>query len=443
MPLTDTSIKAFRPKSKPYREFDSGGLYLEIAPGGGKWWRLKYRFQGREKRISLGIYPAIGLKDARSRRDEAKELLAKGIDPGEQKKADKAATQAATLDAVQTFEAVAREWYAKKTVALTDGYRKQLMARLENLLFPYIGGTRFSVLEPADILKAIRHTEERGHIETAHRLAQITGQICRYARLVGYAKYDIASRLTEALPPVQTKHFAAITNPAEIGHLLRAIDEYQGDISIGYALRIMPYVFVRSGELRAAEWPEINLEAAEWTIPAGRMKMRRPHLVPLAPQVVKLFTELHAVTGNGRYLFPSPFSGGRCISDVGLLNALRRMGYNKGKMTVHGFRTMASTLLNEQRYRPDVIEAQLSHGDKNLIRAAYNRAEYLPERRQMMEEWAKFLDKLRAQTTSPARPSRPQTYWKRWGHPITMFSTKNVRERPSRQGSNKLYFFAA
>jgi hypothetical protein len=240
MSLTDTSIKAFKPKSTSYRKFDGDGLYLEIAPNGGKWWRLKYRFQGREKRISLGVYPAVGLKDARTRRDEARELLAKGIDPGERKKADKAATQAATLDASLTFEVAAREWYAKKTVALTDGYRKQLLSRLENLLFPYIGKIRLSVLEPADILQAIRKTEEQGHIETAHRLAQIAGQICRYARLVGYARYDIASRLSEALPPVQTRHFAAITEPVEIGHLLRAIEEYQGDIGISFALRIMP-----------------------------------------------------------------------------------------------------------------------------------------------------------------------------------------------------------
>ena len=400
MPLTDTAIKAFKPKDKPYKEFDGGGLYLEIAPSGGKWWRLKYRFQGREKRISLGVYPAIGLKDARARRDEAKEFLAKGIDPGERKKTDKAAAEAVARDASQTFELVAREWYAKKTVALTPGYRKQLLARLEALLFPYIGGIRLSVLEPADILKAIRHTEERGHIETAHRLAQIAGQICRYARLAGYVKHDIISRLSEALPPVQTKHFAAITDPVEIGHLLRAIDEYQGDVSVSYALRIIPYVFVRSGELRGAEWPEINLDAAEWVIPARRqngtgMKMKKPHVVPLAPQVVKRFTELKAVTGMGRYLFPSPFSAGRCISDVGLLNGLRRMGFGKDKMTIHGFRSMASTLLNEQGYRPDVIEAQLAHGDKNLIRAAYNRAEYLTERRQMMEEWANYLDGLR------------------------------------------------
>jgi integrase len=394
MSLTDTAIKAFKPKDKSYKEFDGSGLYLEIAPSGGKWWRLKYRFGGKEKRISLGTYPATGLKDARQRRDEAKSMLARGIDPGEHKKAIKEETAATAKDELLTFEAVAREWYAKKTVAFTVGYRKQLMARLENLLFPHIGKTRLSVLEPADIVKAIRHTEDLGHIETAHRLAQIAGQICRYARLAGYAKYDVATGLSEALTPVQTKHFAAIVDPVEIGHLLRAIDTYHGDVSVSYALRIMPYVFVRSGELRAAEWPEIHFDAAEWIIPAGRMKMRRPHAVPLSPQVVKLLDELRVVTGRGRYLFPSPFSAGRCISDVGLLNALRRMGYNKGAMTVHGFRTMASTLLNEQGYRPDVIEAQLSRGDQDHIRAAYKRAEYMPERRRMMEGWANYLDRL-------------------------------------------------
>ena len=398
MPLTDVFLRGLKSDGTTKKHTDSGGLYLLASPTGGKLWRLDYRFTGKRKTLSLGAYPAVSLKDARSRRDEAKELLAQGIDPGERKKAAKAVVAAEAREQATTFEAVAREWYRKKTVAFSPGHQKKILFRLERQLFPHIGGIPFSKLEPADILAAVRHAEERGVIETAHRLVQLAGQICRYARLVGYAKYDVAAGLAEALPPVQTEHYAAITNPKEIGHLLRAIDSYQGDISILYALRIMPYVFVRSGELRAAEWTEINLDAAEWIIPAGRMKMKRPHVVPLARQVVRLLEELGTVTGDGRYLFPSTHSASRCISDMGLLTAIRRLGYEKGKMTIHGFRTTASTLLNEQGYRPDVIEAQLSHGEKNAIRGAYNRAEYLPERRKMMQDWADYLDGLREQS---------------------------------------------
>ncbi|MDR3361535.1 MAG: integrase arm-type DNA-binding domain-containing protein [Desulfovibrio sp.] len=396
MPLTDTTIKALKPKDRPYKESDGGGMYLEVAPGGGKWWRLKYRLGGKEKRISLGVYPDVGLKEARERREQAKKQLAQGIDPAAHKQAVKAAATIQAKEQAVTFEAVAREWYAKKTSAFTPGHQKKILSRLEKQLFPHIGDRPFSSLEPADILAAVQRAEDRGAIETAHRLVQLAGQVCRYARLVGYVKYDIASGLTEALPPVRTEHYAAITDPAEIGHLLRSIDAYQGEPSIVYALKIMPYVFVRSGELRAAEWQEIDMEAGEWIIPAGRMKMRRPHIVPLARKVVDLLEALGGLTGDGRYLFPSSFSASRCISDMGLLNALRRMGFGKEQMTVHGFRSTASTLLNEQGYRPDVIEAQLAHGEKNAIRGAYNRAEYLPERRRMMQEWADYLDGLRA-----------------------------------------------
>ena len=396
-PLNDTTIRNAKPQNKQYKLFDGGGLFLLVTPTGGKLWRLKYRLGGNEKLLSLGQYPAISLKDARTRRDDAKEQVAKGIDPGERKKEAKAVAVAEAREQSATFEAVAREWYAKKTIALSLGHQKKVLSRLENQLFPYIGGMLISKLEPADILHAVRHAEERGLIETAHRLAQLAGQVCRYARLVGYARYDVAAGLVEALPPYSRNHYAAITDPVEIGHLLRAIDSYPGDITMTYALRILPYVFVRSGEIRAAEWIEIDLGKAEWVIPAKRMKMKRPHVVPLARQVVKLLEEVGKFTRGGCYVFPSPFSASRCISDVGLLNALRRMGYGKDKMTIHGFRSMASTLLNEQGYRPDVIEAQLAHGEKNAIRGAYNRAEYLPERRKMMDEWADYLDHLRHQ----------------------------------------------
>lgn len=398
MPLTDVFIRALKSDGTSQKHADGGGLYLYISSTGGKLWRMDYRFAGKRKTLSFGAYPIVSLKDARSRRDAAKELLAQGIDPGEQKKEAKAVATAVKREQAATFETVAREWYAKKTIAFSSGHQKKILSRLEKQLFPHIGGIPFAKLEPADVLSAVRHAEERGAIETAHRLAQLAGQVCRYARLVGFAKYDVAAGLVEALPPVQTEHYASITEPKEIGALLRAIDGYQGDISTRYALRLMPYVFVRSGELRGAKWQEFAIETAEWVIPAGRMKMKRPHIVPLARQAVSLLSALREYSGGEGLVFPSPFSASRCISDMALLNALRRLGYDKEQMTIHGFRTMASTLLNEQGYRSDVIEAQLAHGEKNAIRDAYNRAEYLPERRRMMQEWADYLNGLREQS---------------------------------------------
>ena len=397
MPLTDTAIRTAKPTDKAVKLFDGGGLYLEIAPSGGKWWRLKYRFQGKEKRISLGTYPTVSLKDARERREQAKRLIEQGIDPSNQRKEAKAAAAAIEQEQNTTFEAVARDWFSKKRNAWTPGHQKKILSRLENQLFPFLGAKLFSSLEPGDFLAAIQKAESRGAIETAHRLAQLCGQVSRYARIVGLTRYDVAAGLTEALTPVQTNHYATITDPTEVGHLLRAIDEYAGEPSICFALKVLPFVFVRSVELRGAEWREFDFESATWIIPAERMKMKRPHTVPLARQVITLLNDLHSLTGNGRYLFPSLFSASRPISDMGLLNALRRMGYAKGVMTIHGFRSMASTLLNEQGYRADVIEAQLAHGEKNAIRAAYNHAEYLPERRQMMQEWADYLDELKTE----------------------------------------------
>ena len=395
MPLSDTAIRNAKPLSKPFKMYDAGGLFLIVTPNGGKWWRLKYRFGGKEKLLSLGVYPDVSLKDARCRRDDARGMLANGVDPSEQRKVAKVEAVAVEIAKGQTFEAVAREWYGKKRCSWTPGHQKKILLRLENQLFPYLGNVPLADLEAADFLEAIQKAETRGAIETAHRLAQLCGQVTRYARIAGIVKHDAAAGLTEALAPVQTRHYATITDPAAIGRLLRDIDAYHGEPTICHALRILPYVFVRSGELRAAAWEEIDLDDATWVIPAGRMKMRRPHIVPLAPQVVRLFRSMLDYSGPAGLVFPSTFSATRCISDMGLLNALRRMGYGKETMTIHGFRGMASTLLNEQGYRPDVIEAQLAHGEKNAIRAAYNHAEYLPERRAMMEAWADYLDALR------------------------------------------------
>ena len=398
MPLSDTKLRALHGRmlkgEKVGKESDGGGLNFQD----GKYWRLSYRFAGKQKTLALGVYPDVSLKMARQRREWARELLAQGIDPAERKKAEKAEAERVERENALTFEVVAREWFEKKTLELTPDYRKQILSRLENHLFPYIGTALMKDLSPAEVLSAVRVTEKRGAIEQAHRLAQLAGKVCRYARVSGYAKFDAAAGLTEALTNIpKEKHRAAIVEPARIGELLRALDGYPGDISTRYALRILPYVFVRSQEIRGARWEEIDFDKAVWVIPAGRMKMKVAHTVPMASQVVKLFQELKEWTGHGELVFPSPFSATRCISDMGLLNALRRLGYGKDEMTIHGFRGMASTLLNEcGKYRHDVIEAQLAHGERNKIRGAYNHAEYLPERRAMMQEWADWLDRLRA-----------------------------------------------
>ena len=402
MPLTDTAIRSAKPEKKAVKLFDGGGLYLELAPAGGKWWRLKYRFEGKEKRISLGVYPTIGLKEARDRREEAKKLLAQGTDPSEQKKQAKAAVVAAEREQTLLFESIAREWFTKKTTDLTPGYRKQVLARLEKQVFPTIGTIPITELEPAHILEAARKAEARGRIETAHRLTQLIGQVCRYARICGYCKYDVTSGLTEALQKVEVKHYATITDPTAISTLLREIETYPGDPSVKNALRLLPYVFLRSKEIRGAHWDEFNFDEGIWIVPAGRMKKvrgtRTPHIVPLARQVTALLREFREASYSDTLVFPSPFSATRCISDMGLLNALRRMGYGKDDMSIHGFRAMASTQLNEKGYRAEVIEAQLSHHERNSVRAAYNHAEYLPERKQMMQEWADLLDGLREQS---------------------------------------------
>lgn len=397
--LTDTTIRTAKPKEKSYKLADAGGLYLEVAPRGGKWWRLKYRHGGKEKRLSLGVYPAVGLREARARAAAAKEQLARGLDPSAERKAERAEVEATA----NTFERVARDWFARQKEGWTPRHAVTVLRRLEGHVFPVLGSRPIAELGAPDFLAVLRRVEDDGHIETARRVAQICGQVTRYARLIGIVQADAASGLSEALTARQTKHFATITNPGEVGALLRAIDAYQGEPVTCYALRILPYVFVRSGELRGAAWEELDLEAALWVIPAERMKMRRPHVVPLARQVVELFKSMRMFSGRGGLVFPGLASSSRPITDMCLLNALRRMGYARGEMTVHGFRSLASTLLNELGYPPDWIETQLAHAERNSVRAAYNRAEYLLERRRMMQEWADYLDSLRQQTGKGGR----------------------------------------
>ena len=393
MPLTDTAIKNAKAQDSQYKLFDGGGLFLLVAPSGGKWWRLKYRFGGKEKLLSLGTYPLVSLKDARGRRDEAKKLLEGGVDPGLHRQAVKASILSAQGN---TFEVVAREWFAKHSPSLVESHRKKILSRLERQLFPFIGAYPIDQLEAPHILAAVSHAEKRGAVETAHRLVQLCGQVFRYAIVTGRAKHDISADLRGALQSVTVQHRAAITEPKQIGALLRAIDGYQGYFPVTCALRLAPHVFLRPGELRQGEWAEINFEAEEWRIPPEKMKMRQTHIVPLSPQALAVLEELRPITGRGRYLFPSIRSADRPITDEALLAALRGMGFTKEEMSVHGFRGMASTLLNEKGYNRDWIERQLAHGERNGVRAAYNYAEYLPERRRMMCEWAEYLDELRS-----------------------------------------------
>lgn len=393
-PLTDKKIKAAKAGDKPL--FDGGGLYLEISAIGSKLWRIKYRLAGKDNRMSLGRYPDMSLREAREKRAEIRKLVDAGIDPIAERKRIIEVEKATEAELLNTFEHVARDWYSKVKSQWSDGHQKKTLSRLENQIFPYIGNVPISQLETTDYLAAIQKAEARGVIETAHRLAQLCSQVARYAVHAGIIKHDAASLVKGALSRIQTKHYAAIINPADFGNLLCDIEAYQGEPSICHALRILPYVFVRSGELRGAKWSEIDLDSGQWIIPAERMKMKRPHIVPLAPQVVKIFQSMLDYSGNYELVFPSAMSNTRYISDVGLLNTLRRMGYGKNKMTIHGFRTSASTMLNEQGYNRDWIEAQLAHAEKNAIRDAYNRADYLPERRKMMMEWADYIDGLRS-----------------------------------------------
>ena len=406
MPLTDTAIKAFKPKEKVYREFDGGGLYLEITPKGAKLWRLKYRFGGKEKRLAFGVYPIVGLKEARERREQAKKQLDQGIDPGQAKKESKATAIAEDRKQQNTFKALALEWFEAYSRDLSARHVIKLRRYLDSTLFPAFGSRPVDELVPADVLDAARPAQEKGNIQTAHRLVQLSGQVLQYAVIKGVVQVNVASGVTRALQPVRITNYPTITDPKEIGRLLRAIHGYKGFPVIVYYLKILPYVFTRPGELRLAEWADIDLDGALFTVPWQRMKTRKAspkdHQVPLARQVVALFRELYEFSGQGRFVFPSVRAKTDTISDAGALNALRDMGYPTEAIVPHGFRSMASTRLNEMGYRPDVIEAQLAHKDTDAIRGVYNRAEYMEERRIMMQEWADYLDTLKANSVKPS-----------------------------------------
>ena len=392
MSLSDTQLRNMKATGKVKKVSDGGGLYLHLSPAGGKLWRMAYRFEGKQKTVCFGAYPAVSLKEAREQRDESKALLARGIDPSLHKQAAKAASIAETANA---YEVVAREWYAKNAPRWTESNAERVLARQEKDVFPFIGKRPIAQISAPELLTVLRKVEERGALDTAHRILQDTSRIFRYAIATGRAERDPGADLKGALPVPRKGHFSTIVDTKEIGQLLRDVDAYSGNLVVRAALRLAPYVFVRPGELRKAEWTEFDLENAEWRIPAKRMKMRVLHIVPLSRQVLGILRDLHPYSGDGPYLFPSLRAKSAPISDMTLLAGLRRLGYAKEQMTVHGFRSLASTLLNEQGFNKDWIERQLAHGERNSVRASYNYAEYLPERRKMMQSWADFLDNLR------------------------------------------------
>lgn len=392
MSLTDTAIRNAKPGAKPAKLFDERGLFLIVTPAGGKWWRFRYRFDGKEKLLSLGVYPDVGLKDARDRRDAARKLLAEAIDPGENRKAQKATKQDR---AANSLEVVAREWYAKHAPNWAEHHGDRIIRRFERDIFPWIGGKPIADVTAPELLAAVRRIESRGALETAHRALGNCGQVFRYAVATGRAQRDPSGDLRGALPPFKGEHFAAITDPTRVGQLLREIDGYQGTITVNCALRLAPLVFVRPGELRNAEWADIDLDAAEWRYTVT--KTDTAHIVPLATQAVAILRELHALTGIGRYVFPGARTNGRPMSDNAILAAMRRMGIAKDEMSGHGFRAMARTILDEVLgVRPDLIEHQLAHAVKDPNGRAYNRTAHLPKRRKMMQQWADYLDKLKA-----------------------------------------------
>ncbi len=391
VPLSEAKVRTAKPRKSPQKFFDGGGLFLLVTPSGGKLWNLKYRFNGKERKLSLGSYPEISLAEARQRKEEARALLANEVDPGEIKKAQQAAESAET----DTFEVIAREWHSRFAPTWAKSHAGKIIRRFELYVFPWIGSKEITSISAKEMLGVLRRVEEKGIIETAHRIQQSCGRVFRYAIATGRADRDPTGDLRGALPPANTKHMASIIDPREIGGLLRAIDGYNGSIVTRCALRLAPLVFVRPGELRHGEWTEIDFDTKEWRIPAGKMKSKFQHIVPLSNQSVEVLKEILPLTGKGRYVFPSPRTGNRPMSDNAVLAALRRMGYEKDEMSGHGFRSMASTLLNEQGWNRDAIERQLAHTEKNSVRASYNFAEYLPERRKMMQSWADYLDSLR------------------------------------------------
>ncbi len=390
--LTDNAIKNLKAINKTARSYDSNGLYIEISPRGGKWWRLKYRFLGKEKRLSLGVYPEISLKRARELRDQFRKLIAEGIDPSENRKAKK---NSQIENGNNTFESISREWLVKHGRNWVPSHADRTLRRLERDVFPWLGKKAITSIAPHEILVCVQRIEKRGALETAHRALQNCGQVMRYAVATARLDRDPTNDLKGALPPVQEKHFAAITEPKKVSDLLRSLEGYEGTFIVKCALRLAPLVFVRPGELRSAKWADINLEKSEWCYYVSKTKSQ--HIVPLSKQAIEILNEIKPLTGNSPFVFPSSRNFHRPMSDNAILSALRRLEIPKETMTGHGFRAMARTILDEVLgFRPDHIEHQLAHAVRDPNGRAYNRTAHLPQRHHMMQSWADYLDGLKA-----------------------------------------------
>ncbi len=407
MPLSALAVSKAKPREKPYKLTDGQGLYLLLTPQGGRYWRLNYRFDGKSRTLAFGVFPDVTLADARAKRDNARKLLAGGFDPTAQRKEDEAQ---AKFDATTSLRAVADEWIAKRE---REGLGDITIAKAKWLLgfaYPTLGERKISDITTLELLEVLRSVEGRGRHESARRLRSVCGRIFRYAIATGRAEHDLTANLRDALTTPKVKHLAAITNSQEVGPLLRAIDGFKGHNVTRLALRLAPHVFVRPGELRHAEWVEIDFEKAIWSIPADKMKMRRPHRVPLSRQSISLLKEAQAITGKWQYVFPGFQSLKRPMSENALNGALRRLGYSGDEMTSHGFRAMASTLLNEMgKWHPDAIERQLAHAETDAVRRAYARGEYWDERVRMMQEWSDYLEALCAGRPSWDRRLQSET----------------------------------
>ena len=388
MSLTEVAIRAARAVQKPYEVSDEKGLYLLVKPNGARLWRYKYRHAGIEKLLAIGRYPDVSLREARDRRDDARKLVANHVDPSLRKRIEREGRG-------NTFAAVGEEWLETKRVSLSASTWQRDRDQLVKIVGPYLGKRPIAEIEAPELLAVLKRLEKKGLHDTAHRVRAVCGRVFRYAIATGRASRDISGDLKGALAAKGTQSYAAITDPARVGQLMRAIEDYDGQATTHAALKLAPYVFVRPGELRAAEWYEFDLDRSEWRIPAERMKMREAHIVPLARQALEILRELHNRTGEGRFVFPAIGKRERPLSENTLNAALRRLGYAKDEMTAHGFRSIASTLLNEEGWHPDLIELQLAHKERNKVRAAYNRAQRLEERRKMMQAWADYVDELR------------------------------------------------
>lgn len=391
MALTDVKVRTTKSQEKAFKLSDEKGLYLYVTPNGSRYWRMKYRFGGKEKLLALGIYPDVSLAKAREKRDEARKLLADNIDPGEHRKIMKKVDGDRLTN---SFEIVTREWFVKHSANWVKSHGDKTIQRFERDIFPWIGNKPVSEVTPPTLLEVIRRIEERGALETAHRALSNCGQVFRYAIATGRADRDPSQDLKGALPPVKTKHFTAQTDPNRFGELLKVFDTYEGSLIVRCALRLAPLVFVRPGELRHAKWEDIDFGTAQWSYIVT--KTETPHIVPLASQALTILKALHPLTGHGIFVFPSARGNSRPMSDNAILAALRRLGISKEEATGHGFRASARTLLDEVLgVRPDIIEHQLAHAVRDPNGRAYNRTAHLPDRRNMMQNWADYLDRLK------------------------------------------------